>query len=53
MAFQVWLDGEPEELDTDQQSEEQMLQFEEAEKAHAALVRKPQSRMSMYVFALF
>ena len=53
MAFQVWLDGEPEELDSDQQSEEQMLQFEEAEKAHAALVRSRSSRIPMYAFALF
>jgi len=38
MAFQSWLDGEPEEPDTDQPSEDQMAEFEEAEKAHASLV---------------
>jgi hypothetical protein len=38
MAFQVWLDGEPEELDSDHPSEEQMYEFEAAEKAHAVLV---------------
>lgn len=38
MAFQDWLEGEPEEPDTDNPSEEQMHQFEEAEKAQEVLV---------------
>ncbi len=38
MAFKEWLDGEPEELTTDRPSEEQMLEYEQAEKAHQALV---------------
>ncbi len=38
MAFKAWLDGEPEELNTDRPSEEEMHQYELAEKAHQALV---------------
>ncbi len=44
MAFQVWLDGEPEELDSDHPTEEQMYEFEAAEKAHAVLVSSLLSR---------
>lgn len=38
MSFKAWLDGEPEELNTDRPSEEQMHQYELAEKAHESLV---------------
>lgn len=38
MSFKAWLDGEPEELNADRPSEEEMQQYEVAEKAHQALV---------------
>ena len=40
MAFKAWLDGEPDELNTEQASEEQMHQYELAEKEHRALVSR-------------
>jgi hypothetical protein len=40
MAFKAWLDGEPEELNSDRPSEEQMHQYEQAEKEHQALVSR-------------
>ena len=38
LSFEKWVNSEPEELDNDHPSEEQMIEFEEAEKRHAALV---------------
>ena len=38
MAFTAWLDGEPEELGGDRPTEEQMQQYEQAEREHEALV---------------
>lgn len=50
MAFKAWLDGEPEELNTDRPSEEEMHQYELAEKQHQALFHAAEqlaSRLSM------
>lgn len=47
MAFKAWLDGEPEEPNTDRPSEEQVHQYEQAEKEHQKLV----SRMILEIIA--
>jgi hypothetical protein len=38
MSFQNWVDSEPEELETDRPTEEQLHAYEEAEKRQAELV---------------
>jgi len=44
--FEDWTDSEPEELASDRPSEEEMAEFEEAEKKHAQKVRESFWRIS-------
>jgi len=38
IAFENWVNNEPGELESDRPTEEELLEFEEAEKQHAELV---------------
>lgn len=38
LSFENWVDNEPEELETDRPTEQELHEYEEAEKRHAALV---------------
>ena len=49
MAFKAWLDGEPEELESDHPTEEEMKEYERAEKVHAALVSWTKEETSLDV----